>query len=184
MNIFKDILGFLNTLTFIDYVFFFAVVILIILIVSLIYFIKINDEVFETHQEDNNNKDVLSNIEIQTPTPDIYADEEEGELLDLQALTKKLEENKNMNIDLTDYEKEQEERAIISYEELLKKTGNVEINYEAEEVVNDITVKKVDLANLVSSIENREEKIKVQVISYDREEAFLQALKQLQQNLN
>ena len=183
MNIFKDILGFLNTLTFIDYVFFFAVVILIILIVSLIYFIKINDEVFETPQEDLK-KDVLTNIEVQTPTPDIYADDEEGELLDLQALTKKLEENKNMNIDLTDYEKEQEERAIISYEELLKKTGNVEINYEAEEVVNDITVKKVDLANLVSSIEDREEKIKVQVISYDREEAFLQALKQLQQNLN
>ena len=78
MNIFKDILGFLNTLTFIDYVFFFAVVILIILIVSLIYFIKINDEVFETHQEDNNNKDVLSNIEIQTPTPDIYADGVDG----------------------------------------------------------------------------------------------------------
>lgn len=183
MNIFKDIFGFLNTLTFIDYVFFFAVVILIILIVSLIYFIKINDEVFETPQEEPK-KDVLSSIEVQTPTPDIYADEEEGELLDLQALTKKLEENKNMNIDLTDYEKEQEERAIISYDELLMKTGNVEINYENEEIVNDITVKKVDLANLVSNIEDREEKIKVQVISYDREEAFLQALKQLQQNLN
>lgn len=184
MNIFKDILGFLNTLTFIDYVFFFSVVILIILIVSLIYFIKINDEVFESSKTEDSKKDVLENIQIEAPTPDIYDENEEGELLDLQALTKKLEENQGLNIDLTAYEKEQEERAIISYDELLKKTGNTQINYENEEVVNDITVKKVDLANLVSSVDDNERKIKVQVISYEREEAFLQALKQLQQNLN
>jgi len=181
MTIFKDILGFLNTLTFIDLVFFFSVVILIILIVSLIYFIKINDEVFETSIKEEK-KDVLENIEIETPM--IYDENEEGELLDLQALTKQLEENKSMNIDLTAYEKEQEERAIISYEELLSKTSNSQINYEDEEVIDDITIKKVDLANLIKEAEPEEQKIKVQVISYDREEAFLQALKQLQQNIN
>lgn len=184
MNILKDILGFLNTLTFIDYVFFFSVVILIILIVSLIYFIKINDEVFEEPKVEEPKKDILENIQVEVPTPDIYDENEEGELLDLQALTKQLEANKTLNIDLTQYEKEQEERAIISYDELLKKTGSAQINYENEELVDDITVKKVDLANLVSNIEDNEPKIKVQVISYDREEAFLQALKQLQQNLN
>lgn len=181
MNFFKDIFGFLNTLTFIDLIFFFSVVVLIILIVSLIYFIKINDEVFESPKEVEK-KDVLENIQVEAPQ--IFDENEEGELLDLKALTKQLEENKTMNIDLTAYEKEQEERAIISYDELLKKTNNVEINYEEEEIVDDITVKKVDLANLVSNIEENEPKIKVQVISYDREEAFLQALKQLQQNLN
>lgn len=184
MTIFKDILGFLNTLTFIDLVFFFSVVLLIILVVSLIYFIKINDEVFETPLKEENleKKDILDNIEIETPK--IFDENEEGELLDLQTLTKKLEENKGMNIDLTAYEKEQEERAIISYDELLSKTSNSQINYEEEEIVDDITIKKVDLANLISEAEPQEQKINVQVISYDREEAFLQALKQLQQNLN
>jgi len=182
MNIFKDIWGFLNTLTFIDLVFFFSVVILIILVVSLIYFIKINDEVFGTCEKKEEKKDIIENINIETPQ--IIDENEEGELLDLQAITKQLEENKTMNIDLTAYEKEQEERAIISYDELIKKTNNVQINYEDEEIVSDITVKKVDLTNLVSNIEDNEPKIKVQVISYDREEAFLDALRQLQQNLN
>lgn len=181
MNILKDIFGFLNTLTFIDLVFFFSVVVLIILIVSLIYFIKINDEVFEAKEP---KKTIESIKEIEVPTPQIYDENEEGELLDLQAITKALEENKNLNIDLTEYEKEQEERAIISYEELLEKTNNSTINYEEEEVINDITIKKVDLANLVSQAEIEEPKIKVQVISYDHEEAFLDALKQLQKKLN
>ena len=38
----NDIITFLKSLAFIDYVFFFTVVFLIILVVSLIYFIKIN----------------------------------------------------------------------------------------------------------------------------------------------
>lgn len=189
MTIFKDIFGFLNTLTFIDLVFFFSVVILIILVVSLIYFVKINDEVFDvspiSNKEDKKNdekKDILDKIEIETPK--IFDENEEGELLDLQALTKQLEENKGMNIDLTAYEKEQEERAIISYDELLSKTNNSKINYEEEERIDDITIKKVDLANLISEVEESETTVNVQVISYDHEEAFLQALKQLQQNLN
>ena len=182
MTILKDILGFLNTLTFIDYIFFFSVVLLIILVVSLIYFIKINDEVFEKIQTTEDKKDVLDKIELETPQ--IFDENEEGELLDLETLTKQLEENKSSNIDLTAYEKEQEERAIISYDELISKTSNLKINYEDEEVINDITIKKVDLANLISEAEPQEPKINVQVISYDREEAFLQALKQLQQNLN
>lgn len=192
MTIFKDIIGFLNTLTFIDFIFFFSVVLLIILIVSLIYFIKINDDVFEKTLKGSNideeikkiedKKDLLDKIEVEPPM--IFDENEEGELLDLEALTKKLEENKGMNVDLTAYEKEQEERAIISYEELLSKTSNSKINYEEEEVIDDITIKKVDLANLISEVEETNQAVNVQVISYNHEEAFLQALKQLQQNLN
>lgn len=181
MTIFKDIFAFLNTLTFIDLVFFFSVVTLIILVVSLIYFIKINDEVFEEPKKEEK-KDILDKIEIETPK--IFDENEEGELLDLQALTKQLEENNGMNVDLTAYEKEQEERAIISYEELINKTSNSKINYEDEEVIDDIVIKKVDLANLISEVEENKDAVSVQVISYDHEEAFLQALKQLQQNLN
>jgi len=181
MTIFKDIFAFLNTLTFIDLVFFFSVVTLIILVVSLIYFIKINDEVFEEPKKEEK-KDILDKIEVETPK--IFDENEEGELLDLQTLTKQLEENKGMNVDLTAYEKEQEERAIISYEELINKTSNSKINYEDEEVIDDIVIKKVDLANLISEVEENKDAVSVQVISYDHEEAFLQALKQLQQNLN
>jgi len=186
MTIFKDVLGFLNMLTFIDLVFFFSVVILIILVVSLIYFIKINNEVFEAPiKKINKAKEEIKEPEkkVQVEVAKVIDENEEGELLDLQTLTKQLEENKGMNIDLTAYEKEQEERAIISYDELLSKTSNSKINYEEEEVVDDITIKKVDLANLISEVEE-EQSLKVQVISYNHEEAFLEALKQLQQNLN
>ena len=44
MKLFRDIGDFLETLSFIDVVFFFAVLILIILVVTLIYFIKINKD--------------------------------------------------------------------------------------------------------------------------------------------
>ena len=49
---------------------------------------------------------------------------------------------------------------------------------------DDLTVKKVDLDNLVNKDVIAPTKIKVSVISYQKEEAFLEALKQLQQKLN
>ena len=81
MNIFKDILGFLNTLSFIDLVFFFSVVLLIILIVSLIYFIKINDEVFEKKEE---SKNILENVAIEVPAPDICVRRHHGTAVCIQ----------------------------------------------------------------------------------------------------
>ena len=44
MKLIRDVGDFLETLSFIDIVFFFAVMILIILVVTLIYFIKINKD--------------------------------------------------------------------------------------------------------------------------------------------
>ena len=149
--------------------------------------VETNNNVIENSKNDSTDKlDLVKSPEqVEAPTPHIFDENEEGELLDLQAITKALEENKTLNVDLTEYEKEQEERAIISYEELLAKTNNTKINYEEEEIINDIQIKKVDLANLVNEAEEvPEPKISVQVISYEREEAFLTALKQLQQNLN
>lgn len=192
MNFFKDIYRFIGYLTLVDVVFFTAIIVLLILIVTLIYFIRINKEVLKKDSPssktgNSNNKpqndkssDImnLSNLELDKP------DDEEGELLDLEALTKKLEQEKESNrINFTEYEKDQEEKAIISYDELVKKHNNYAINYEKEEVLDDLVIKKVNLNDLLSK-DKSDEIHEVRVISYDKEEAFLSALKELNRLLN
>ncbi len=85
----------------------------------------------------------------------------------------------------TPYEKEQEDKAIISYDELLSNTGEYELNYINEEVKDNLTIKKVDLNNIANqnlqiSITPKE----VQLFSLKREEDFLKTLKELQSQLN
>lgn len=205
MNLFKAIKMFLNSLTFIDIIFFTAIITLLILIVSLIYFIKINKDVLDNdlpndkndndNNHDNSNphdnekdeqkdlNEIVESIALKEDKDTSY-DEEEGELLDLEGLTKKLQEQDNEErISCTEYEKDQEEKAIISYDELLKKHNRYAVNYEKEEVLDDLVVKKVNLNDL----ENRnqtDELTGVQVISYEKEEAFLKALKELNGLLN
>lgn len=161
MKLFNDIGYFLKTLTFADLVFFFAVMILMVLIVTLIYFIKINNEDVQEEKL-----------------------EETAEMKIVKEITKNIDTNDAPNINFTEYEKDQENKAIISYEELLKKKQNYELNYEKEDVYDDLSVKKVNLDNLVNIKEERVPKIDVRVISYAEEEAFLQALKQLQRELS
>lgn len=156
---FKSISAFFQNLSFIDYVFFFTVVFLIVLIVSLVYFIRINDD--ELQKE---------------------------ELLDdpdnLRNIANSIEQNKKP-IEFTSYEKEQEDRAIISYDELVKNKENVKINYVDEDILSDISIKKFDLDNLVSpSDEDSQIYNRVPLLSLNKEEEFLIALKELQQKLN
>lgn len=153
-----NIMSFFKNITFIDYIFFFSVILLIILIVSLIYFIKINEEIIKSDEE------ILD--------PD-----------NLKEISNKIESEKKP-ITFTSYEKEQEDKAIISYEELLNNTGEFELNYLDEEVQDDLTVKKVDLSNIANQnsqivIEQKE----VQLMSLKKEEEFLKALKELQKSL-
>ncbi len=207
MEFFKDVGKFLSYLTFVDIFFFIAIITLLILVVTLIYFIKINQDVIDDSQDNSNNnsnnggsgkvdgleKDILNIIDSTPSTKEIVEppkeekeeyNDEEGELIDLAGLTKKLEMVRNTKEDsVTAYEKDQEEKAIISYDELLKKKNKYAINYEKEEVMDDLVVKKVDLHDLVNKNEIDEIK-EVRVISYDREEAFLKALKELNQLLN
>lgn len=162
MKLFSDIGKFLGTLTFADLVFFFAVLVLMILIVTLIYFIKINN-------------DELEETDASNETPEMKI---------IKEITKDINTDNLPNIEFTEYEKDQENKAIISYEELLGKTNNYELNYEKEETFDDLSVKKVNLENLVSLKEEKTPKIDVRVISYHEEEAFLRTLKQLQKNLS
>ena len=110
------------------------------------------------------------------------------EIQELKELSKTLENlPKNDNIELTDYEMEQEEKAIISYDELLNTRNNVSINYLDSKVEDDVLVKQVDLEN-TGKIEldpiKQELNTKVTLVSYEHEEEFLKALKNLQYLLN
>ncbi len=104
--------------------------------------------------------------------------------IDLEAITKNLENNyRPINIELTSYEKEQEDNAIISYDELVKSRNSQSINYD-ESYVNNTTVdvKKLDLENNTNNYES-EPRVIGCMISYEKEEAFLKALRQLQRDL-
>ena len=159
MELFSDIWEFLNTLNFVDIVFFFAVLILMILIITLIYFIMVNKE--EEQKEEL---------------------EETAEM----KIVKEIQENMGKEepvVNFTQYEKDQEDKAIISYDKLLNKKNNYSLNYETEEVNDDISIKKVNLDDLVNHNKEVVPKIDVRVISFAKEEAFLEALKRLQKEL-
>lgn len=158
----SDILGFTKNLTQVDLLLYFAILVLIILIVSLIYIIK-NSALEEVIEEDD------------------------SEDIDLKEIVTNIENTNTPTIEFTSYEKDQEEKAIISYDELIarNKTGN--INYNEEEIINDeISVKKIDLDNIITLNEKKQEKNETsnKLFKYANEEAFLNALQALNELLN
>lgn len=174
MHIIYDTIGFIKTLAFVDVVFFFAVLGLMLLIITLIYFIKENDG-----EGDNSSSTEDKNAITSIPGID-------DEILNLKEIKEALESAEEPEaVNLTKYDEEQEEKAIISYEELLKRKQDFGINYiDEEDYDGDLTVKKVDLENLINKDIIEPTHISVSVISYDKEEAFLEALKNLQHTLN
>lgn len=162
MQLFYDIIDFLKSITFMDAMFFIATVILMLLIIILIYFIMENNE------ED-------------TPVEK----KELSELESLKALTNTIENKEKKEPVINHYEEEQEEKAIISYDELINQKHNFTLNYSNEETISDdIKVKKVDLDNLVNTNIKSIPKTHGAFFTYEKEEAFLEALKALQQMLN
>lgn len=180
-NLLQDILNIITSFTLIDYILYFSVITLIILVVSLIYIIQ-NEK---TLKEQNNLKEEKINEDL---------DEE----LDLENIINTIDENPKPLIDMTAYEEEQEQKAIISYEELLNGKNKDRLNYEQEELVdNVIPVKKVQIKTLddneiLNSFQllEKEPKIEVDIRSdshlfmYEKEEEFLKALKTLNELLN
>ena len=159
-NLLMDIITFLKTLTLIDYVLFLAILVLLVLIVSLVYLLQTTD-MDELEEED-----------------------EDGEF-DIQKAVEEIESAPPREIEINDYEREQEENAIISYEELVNNTRKNKINYETDEMINDkVSVKKFNLDNLVSEDPDITNNLNARVISYAHEEAFLEALKKLQKLLD
>jgi hypothetical protein len=106
------------------------------------------------------------------------------DMIDLEKITKNIETNyKPAIVELTSYEQEQENNAIISYEELLASRNNSDVNYDNEYKNNtDIGIKKVSFSNSKGESIGQT-KIEVNLMNYEKEEAFLKALRQLQKDL-
>ena len=191
VHFFKDMLSFLQTLSFIDYILYFTVLVLIVLIISLIYVIRMSDDdemdienIDEKIQEQTiklsdsitNPANITSKLERELP----------NDIIDLKEIVNTIDEKPTPVIDMTAYEAEQEEKAIISYEELISSTKSHPINYDTEEMVDDtVKVKKINLENLTNvNITEDPPRLEVKLFTYDHEEAFLKTLKQLNELLN
>ena len=162
----ENILGFLYALSMGDYFFLIATFLLILALIYIIYLIKRDDFMNEKRFEITNKNDCM----------------------DILSICEKIEsEYKPTTIELTKYEEEQENNAIISYEELIKNKNNNIINYDKDYKYesDELSVKKINIEEYkISEKCEKEIELKVKLMHYDKEEAFLKALKQLQQNLS
>lgn len=156
-----------------------AVLLLIILCLIILLLLCLRDKKSKIVMNDGKeNESNPSSSEINTE-----------DINELKELTQKLETLKKPKIEdeVISYEAEQEEKAIISYEELLSQTQNVSISYSESETNDDITIKKVDLEK-TNKIEldpiKKELNSRVSISQYEHEEDFLNTLKQLQNLIN
>ena len=163
-EMYENLVGFIYSLSMGDYFFFIGTFLLIVLFVYILYLIKCSD-----------GEEALNAV----------SDKKDD--FDIEAVTKAIEKDyKPETIRLTSYEEEQENNAVISYEELLKNKDKISVSYDDEYEFEEptLSVKKFDLTNTSETPVIDESKSKVQLMSYEKEEEFLKALKDLQSNLS
>lgn len=158
----KNVFGFMYTLSMGDYFFFIGTFLLIVLFIYIIYLLKTSND----------------------DMPKLKAKEE----FDINKVTQNLENNykpSSKNIKLTSYEEEQENNAIISYDELVKTRELNVVTYDDNfsNTETDIDIKKFDLEG-TGSLKIVDPKIEVKLINYEKEEEFLRVLKDLQSKLS
>lgn len=114
---------------------------------------------------------------------------------DLQSLTKELETiPRERTIKMTPYEAEQEETAIISYDELVKQNDKPqeiellpadEVDAAVAQVDNNLEVPFVEEVTITEDVPVKEEKIIDDIVDtvYSHEEGFLKSLKSLQNSM-
>ena len=160
-DIIGNVFGFLYTLSMGDYIFFIGTFIILLAFLYVLYLMNRDDDMGVLCKND----DITS----------------------IESIKETIErEYKPGNIELTDYEKEQEENAIISYEELIKSKDKYTVSYDDEykAETDEVCVRKINVDELASNDDKEVSGLQVKLMSYDKEEAFLIALKQLQQNLS
>lgn len=137
-----------------DLVILMVIIVILMVLIILLYVIE-NKEYKEDKVENKmNNQIKRAKIDMQK----------------LEEITENIERDyKPSNIELTSYEKEQEQSAIISYQELLKNRDNQQT----------INIDKVSIDPEDMPLPS----FKVNLMNYEKEEAFLKALKQLQSDL-
>ncbi len=167
-NIVLTIGGLLKSFGWSDLFFFAVTLLLIVLLVYIIYMIKIEDEDVEPVK----NKATIKTSPVKNEP-----------VKSLSKIVDELEANyKPKPIDLSEYEKEQENTAIISYKELLEKaSNNIYYDDEYDSGFDDVLIQKVD--NKESRTQELVDLPKAVMMSYESEEEFYRALKVLQKNL-
>ena len=157
-----DIKGFLSSLSQIDFLLYIAILFLIILVVSLLYILKNSD----TYEEEETENLEISNNEF-----------------DINEAAAILEKEIPDIAKYTPYEEEQEEKAIISYDELVAQ--NQKKHQYAEKVIDneELSIKKIDLTKKVTmpdmpkTNEPVPNKLAPNLLKYNKEEEFLKTLK-------
>ncbi len=188
------LINLINIVNDTDFVLYSLIIILIILALILFYLfftqnkIKIkndseNDKTRNYNKIDEVEKPALVEI-VEDEIPDKLDYTQalwQNDLLDLQDITRELEKvPKEKTINMTDYETKQEEEAIISYDELIsRKSESLRYDENTNDYLDDVIVKQVDLNST-----SKRELIDDEIGNYEHEEAFLEALKQLQKIMN
>ncbi len=164
MKLINDIIAIISSLSFIDYILYFSVLALLILTFALIY--------------------VLKNDDDETENESIGSEEMKETDIDLQTIAQNIVEKKPPIVDMTAYEEEQEQKAIISYDELKKESNKKQLQYDKIELIDDIIpAKKINLTDMIKD-QNADKDEETTTFHYEREEAFLQTLKELNSLLN
>ena len=159
-DLLENLMGFIYSLSMGDYFFFIGTVLLIILLVYIIYLIKCGDDEEVVLGKDG---------------------------FDIEAVCKNIEKNyKPETIKLTSYEEEQENNAIISYDELIKNKDKININYDDEyrNRIPESEVRKISISEDKNENTLEMPKLNVKMFEYEEEENFLKALKELQKDLS
>ncbi len=125
-------------------------IILILLFIALILILIMFDQRKLNVKVIKSIKPVTDNKEIHIEDLDI--DEDNEKTRNLKAIADKLQaviDNKNIN--LTNFEQEQEENSIISYDELLTKTKQSKKEYEQEKFILPDLVKKMEVDEIIEA---------------------------------
>ena len=176
---------------------------LVFVIIAIIYLLYSQSKInaYNAKQEEIVEEDITYNIfsdnkeeiqeevkEEELPKLEELVQEKE-EVFDLRNVTKELESlPKERTIQLTDYEREQEETAIISYDELVTQSiPRLEISKALREEVleeYDYEVKEDVIEEIKEEKVEEPEKFEKSSDNYDHEESFLDGLKDLKNSLN
>ncbi len=166
--------GLFRSFTLSDLFFFGVTLFLILLLIYIIYLVKLDNEdvMIIKHTDKGADPNTLN----ETRPADIDKP--------LTKIVNELEmDYKPKPIDMSDYEKELEDTAIISYDELVNRTSN-NIYYDDsyDSGFDDVLVQKID-DNKMSNTQELVNLPTAVMMSYESEEDFLSALRVLQKNL-
>jgi len=192
-----DVVNIIDTITESNAIFLILVIILVLISLAMFYLIytqnKEMKEELTRQREGKTGTKVALEEKIESEGPDLVAITDkpipdkmdytqalwQNDDFDIKDVSRELENlPKDRKINMTPYEEEQEETAIISYDELVNRKDEVKTNIVSDDVIEDKTIilDKVLDTNTDNALPSD--------LSYEHEEAFLESLKELQNVLN